>query len=280
MAQKMMILGCGYVGRALAHFWTGCGVEVTATTTQADNISLIQPFATHTVVVEGSDTDTLAELVEGQEVLAITVAAKDRNDYSHAYVETAKALNQALASNSSVQQIIYTGSTSVYGDCDGEWVTEERTLHPSNPQTEALAEAEQLLNQLKTAQRKVCILRLGEIVGPDRGPVMRLKNQSGQPFPGTGKNYTNLIHLDDIVSAMDFATRNQLDGTYNLCNDLHLPRKEVYEILCNQLNLPPVKWEGSGGSIHAGNKRVDSTKIREQGFVFVREGFNALLAPS
>ena len=87
------------------------------------------------------------------------------------------------------------------------------------------------------------------------------------------------MHLDDIVSAVDFAVRNELDGTFNLCNDLHLSRKEVYEVLCSQLNEPPVQWEGSGGSIHAGNKRVDSTKIRDQGFVFVREGFNALLTP-
>lgn len=279
MAQKLLILGCGYVGLSLAQFWTSCGIEVTATTTSEERVGQIQPFATHTVVVKGNDKERLTELVQDQDAIVITVAAKHRDDYQQAYVETAQTLAKALQGNTSVKQLVYTGSASVYGDCDGEWVSEERDVNPNNTQTEALVQAEQELQSVRTENRKVCIMRLGEILGPERGPVQRLKSHSGETFPGTGTNYTNMIHVDDIVSAVDFAVRNHLDGIYNLCNDLHLQRKEVYDILCTQLGLPVVKWEGRGGSIHAGNKRVDSSKLRKTGFVFVREGFDALLAP-
>jgi nucleoside-diphosphate-sugar epimerase len=92
--------------------------------------------------------------------------------------------------------------------------------------------------------------------------------RSGQPFPGTGESYTNLIHLDDIVAALNFALEHRLEGIYHLCNDFHVPRKTFYSTICREMNLPPIQWDPSRENRHSGNKRASNKKLKDEGFVF------------
>ena len=89
----------------------------------------------------------------------------------------------------------------------------------------------------------------------------------GATVPGNGESFTNLIHLDEIISALDFALIYNLDGIYNLCNDIHIPRKELYENICREDGWPPVQWDPSLTNPHTGNKRVSNEKIKSKCFM-------------
>ncbi len=128
---------------------------------------------------------------------------------------------------------------------------------------EILIETEKTLLESRTTHKHVCVFRLGEIIGPGREVASRLKSRAGKPFPGTGENFTNFSHLSTIVKGLNCALENHLDGIYNLCEDLHLPRKELYDALCKELDLPQTLWDPSQFSHHAGNKRVSSAKIKQ-----------------
>jgi nucleoside-diphosphate-sugar epimerase len=266
--MKIAIIGCGYIGSALAKKWHSEGLQITVTTRKPERVIQLQELAksVHLIHINDNQPD-FHELVMDQDALIFTVGADNSNEYESAYLKNAQALVTALKNNSSVKQIVYTSSTSIYGDHEGAWVDESSEMISYNQNSNLLMATEQCLLSLSSISRKVCIFRLGEIYGPGREIHERLKRMHHKSFPGTGLNFTNLIHVDDVVRAIDFALMKNLDGVYNLCNDLHIPRKDMYETICNQHGLPSITWDKNLPSLHGGNKKVSSAKLKQMGFI-------------
>lgn len=158
------------------------------------------------------------------------------------YLATAKNLVQALNQATTVKQIIYLSSCSVYGDqlrwCaernrQGGWVDKASPISPSKPRSQILSQAEQILLQASREKQKVCILRLGGIYGPGRELINMFSGLAGMTLPGKGDRFINWIHRDDIVGAIEFARLNELEGIYNLLDDSQLTVKEQIEIVCS-----------------------------------------------
>lgn len=265
--MKVTIIGCGYVGKAIAQQWKSAGHCVSVTTRNPKRIPELNEIADRVILLQEDNlSEILKETLSEQHVILLSLAADNTSLYESTYLHTAQALAKAAQHLPKLKQIIYTSSTSVYGEHQGNWVDENTQLAPSNANTKILVKTEQTLQLLQTETCSVCIFRLGEIVGPGREIADRLKRMNGQPLPGTGENFTNFSELDDIVNAIDFAMSHQLAGIYNLCGDLHIPRKELYHQLCKKHGLPHVTWSASS-SIHGGNKRVCSQKLKNAGFL-------------
>jgi nucleoside-diphosphate-sugar epimerase len=212
--------------------------------------------------------ENLLHFLQNQDVILISVAPDSQSDYYTTYFKTSQDVINYLPLCPRLKHIIYTSSTSVYGEHGGAWIDENTPVQPLNPHTQVLCDTEQLWMQQAHSSRHICIVRLGEIYGPGRDFIERLRSRQ-QPFPGTGENYINIIHRDDIVRAICFATQRHLHGFYNLCNDCHIPRRDFYATLCEQAHLPAIQWDPSLKSPHGGNKRVSSAKIKSLGFQFL-----------
>lgn len=264
--MNIAIIGCGYIGLALATFWKKSTHHLTVTTRSPQKAIPLQPFADSVKILQGNDLEALQKLLQNQDIVVLTLAADHPDTYESTYLETAKTLKKALLHCPGVSQIIYTGSTSVYGDHAGAIVDEETTPLPTNTTNTILIKTEEELLSIASPSCKVCIFRLGEIYGPGRDLAERLRQINEAALPGTGENITNLIHRDDIVNAIDFALNNHLNGVFNLCNDVHIPRKELYEAICTREGLPSVKWNAAKKSIHSGNKTVSNEKIKHFGY--------------
>lgn len=263
--MEIGIIGCGYVGKALARFWKSAGHRITASTTLSTNrIEDLNAYVDCVEVVQGDLPTFFANAFARQNVLLVSVAARNPQEYEAVYLNTAQALAQAAPKLPFLQQIIYTSSTSIYGDHQGQWVDETTLPAPANRNAHILLEAERILEQI---QKKICIFRLGEIYGPGREFAERLRHLK-KPLPGTGGNYTNLIHLEDIVGAIDFAMRAGLHGIYNLCNDIHILRQELYNAICEKNGFEKVIWDPAIQSMHGGNKRVSNVKLKAAGYQF------------
>lgn len=264
--MKIGILGCGYVGTATAKYLKQLDHTVSVTTRKTNRVEELQAYADHIYLIQ-KDSDYI-DFIRNQQILIVSVAPDSPNNYRSTYLETAELIQRHLPQFPHLQQIIYTSSTSVYGDHQGAWVQEDTPLRASNPNQRILIDTEKCLLNCASAHLKVCIYRLGEILGPGRSIENRLKQSIGKTFAGNGNAYTNLIHLDDIVKAINLAVDRQLDGIFNLCNDFHIPRKAWYEGLCQKLNLPPIKWSEDLINPHAGNKQVSNQKMKNLGFFF------------
>lgn len=268
--MKIGIIGCGYVGQAAAVYWKQKGHQIAVTTRQPSRIAFLQTFADKVHLLEHN---SLPSFIAQQEIVLISVAPDPSSNYSSTYLHTAKQVAKEIAQYTSLKQILYTSSTSVYEDHQGEWVDENTPISPLNENNQILHETERVLLDCASENLKVCVLRLGEIYGPDRKIEDRLRRMLHQPFPGSGLTYTNLIHLTDIVQALDFALQQRCQGTYNLCSDFHESRKNFYDILCQIEHLPPIQWNASLRNWHQGNKRVSNQKIKKEGFRFTHPSY-------
>jgi nucleoside-diphosphate-sugar epimerase len=263
--MKIAIIGCGYVGTAVAKYWQPQHY-LTLTTTSLQKIPLLQAIAPKVELCLGNDRDSLARAIDGQNLVLLTVGAKNRDSYREAYLETAENLVYALENNDSVTQLIYTGSYAVYGDRQGAWVDETTPSAPVNENGEILDRTERVLLSARKEHLKVVIFRLAGIYGVGREIVKIFRNWAGTTLKGTGEDWANWVHLDDIVGAIDFAARKQLDGIYNLVNDVPLTRKSLIEGMCAKHDLPPVSWDNSQSFWSPYNTRLSNQKIKDLGF--------------
>ncbi len=267
---NIAIIGCGYVGREVAQYWQQKrSFLVTATTTTPERVSALQEIAQRVAVVQGNDSEGLTSVLKNQDAVLLSVGAKGVNFYEEAYLQTAQTLISVLKQMPSVQQLIYTGSYSVYGDRNGAWVDEESPVAPANPSGEIMSETEQVLLSAKSENLRVCILRLGGIYGPSRELVKIFGRYAGSTRPGNGEDTTNWIHLDDIVSAIEFARDRRLQGVYNLVDDAHLTSGELLEQIFEKHNLPQVTWDSTQKSNRPYNAKVSNQKIKDAGYKLI-----------
>jgi nucleoside-diphosphate-sugar epimerase len=265
--NSAVIIGCGYVGKAVAQRWQPT-LQVTATTTTITRVSELEGVAHRVVILNGTDLAGVRSLLQDQSIVLLSVGARSGDAYEETYLGTARTLVEALKDAPAVQQVIYTGSYAVYGDQGGAWVDEESAIAPTNRNGEILAETEQVLLSVKNAV-KVCIFRLGGIYGPGRTLVRIFGRSAGTTRPGSGDEPSNWVHLDDIVGAIDFARQHQLEGVYNLVGSVPLPVRVLLDRVCSQNGLPAVAWDPTQPSNRAYNARVSNQKLRTAGYQFV-----------
>lgn len=268
-AMKITILGCGYVGSAIAKFWHQADHHLTVTTTTPDKVQQLSQFSDEVAIVNGSNFDALQKVIQGQDVILLCMGAKNRNHYQEVYLETAKNVAAIVQNNSQVKQIIYTSSNLVLGDKKGAWTDETAEVTPNNANGEILAKTEEVLLSIQSLQLKVCILRLAGIYGTNRELIKIFRSWAGTTRPGTGEYYANWIHLDDIVNGIEFARIKELTGIYNLACDENLPVKKFFHKLFNTHNLPNLSWDESADYIRPYNSKLSNKKIKDAGLKLI-----------
>ncbi|MGK7938435.1 MAG: NAD-dependent epimerase/dehydratase family protein [Xenococcaceae cyanobacterium] len=266
--MKISIIGCGYVGSAIARLWQEKGHTVTVTTTTPDKVSNLSAIADRVVITQGDDLGTLQEILTDRDVVLLCVGAKKRErvTYEQTYLQTAKNVVLAAQEISSLKQIIYTSTHAILGDRQGEWTNEECPIATVNENGEILAKAEEVVLSAQKENLSVCILRLAGIYGENRELINIFRSWSGTNRPGKGENYANWVHLDDIVNALEFARSKQLAGIYHLSSDETLTRKEFFDRLFHTHNLPGIDWDNSTPTNRLLNLRLDNSKIKAAGF--------------
>lgn len=267
--MKVAIVGCGYVGTRVAQkLRDKSDYIVTATTTTPQRVAELEAIVDRVAVLKGDDKDAMTALLQAQDAVLLCVGARNPSSYKESYLDTAKTLVSALQQTPAVKQVIYTGTYSVYGDRQGELVTEDSPVAPANPNSEILAETERILLAASSPNLKVSILRLGGIYGAGRELVKIFGGWAGTTRPGKGEDATNWVHTDDVVGGLIFALEHQLQGIYNLVGDVSLSSRELLDRIFETHNLPQVSWDGSP-SVRPYNARVSNQKIKAAGYQFV-----------
>ena len=264
--MKLAIIGCGYVGSAVAELWHSARHEVTVTTTTPAKKPQLQAIASKVVVLTGNDLEKLKEVVADRDVVLLSVGSKQRTPetYRQAYLQTAQNVVAAIRAGSGVKQLIYTSSYGILNHKDGEVVDETIKVEPKDEFGEILYKTEQTLLSVPETDFKTCILRLTGIYGPGRELIKIFRRVAGTTRPG-GERYTNWVHLEDIVRAIDFAREKQLQGMYHLNCDEFRMMKEFLKRLFQAHDLPPVTWD-SQPSARSSNMRLSNQKIKDAGF--------------
>jgi nucleoside-diphosphate-sugar epimerase len=248
---RILIAGCGYVGQAAAELFHERGWNVEGWTASAQSAGQLaaKPYAIRAVDI--TNPLVVSAIREEFDVVLQCASSRggDAGEYRRIYLEGARNLLHAFPR----AKLLFTSSTSVYAQKNGEIVDEMSPATPAHERGQILREAEELV-----LSRSGIVLRLGGIYGPGRSFLVR-KFLAGDAVLDRGRDrFINQAHRDDIVSALFLLVeeRGSLGGQiYNVVDDQPLLASDAYEWLSAHLQ------QGlAGGNVASGRKRGDSNK--------------------
>ena len=146
----------------------------------------------------------------------------------------------ALAKGESLpQQLVYISTSGVYGDCNGELVSE---THPARPQTDRArrrADAEKRLREWgRRSGVSVSILRVPGIYAADRLPLARLEKGTPALIP-EDDSYVNHVHADDLARMVVAALHHAHPGRmYNAVDDAPQKMGDYFDLVADRFGLP------------------------------------------
>ena len=135
-----------------------------------------------------------------------------------------------------IERIIFTSSTSVYGNQTGI-ISEDSPLHSDTNNAKLLVQCEKFIQQHPLPN---FILRLGGLIGSNRHPIMQLQEKIIKNPAG----YINFIHQTDAVNILfKVILKKEINGIYNAVCPNHPNRKDYYIAMAKRKGLPIPKFE-------------------------------------
>lgn len=262
------IIGCGWLGTALARSLLSDHVNVLATTTSSDKQNRLKNLGISSELLQLPDNhDELKNkkiFNQNQLVICITPQLKyGKKDYA------IKINNLVLAANyNRVKHIILISTSAVYGNLTGN-INEDAALDLSNEKVLALVNAEQALKNFSGSKT---ILRLTGLVGEDRHPGRFL---AGKKELKNGNTAVNLIHQQDAVGIIrclltaniqaykTTRSKNNIE-IFNGTSNTHVSRQVFYQKAAQALNLIPAEFLPVTNKNNGASKIIEAKKIQDK----------------
>ncbi len=220
--ESISIIGCGWFGFEIAKTLVSLGHQVKGSTTTVDKLPLLALAGIKPYLLEfEADKNTVVQDFFDSEILIISIPPKRHSGEVEQYTEKIKMIAQ-LAVLHQVKKVIFTSSTSVYGDVK-ETLTE---LSPVNPQTTSgrqVLQAEKILSG--NPLFATTVLRFSGLVGPGRHPSRFFTGKKNVP---NGKAPINLVHLEDCIGlTLQIINLQAFGYTFNASTPSH-PEKQLF----------------------------------------------------
>jgi nucleoside-diphosphate-sugar epimerase len=243
--------GTGVVGRRLVPQLVARGHQVTATTTGASKLGLLEQLGAEGVVMDGLDAVSVGEavaaarpdaIVNQMTALSEAHAGKPNLRKADRFFATTNRLRSegtdhllAAAEATGVTNFVAQSHASFNGIREGGWVkTEEDPLE--------VVEGTKAINHLEDVVVKAggAVLRYGGLYGPgatdDQVKVVRKRLF---PLVGDGSGYFSWVHVDDAASATVLAVEQQVKGVFNIVDDEPAPVSEWLPYLAECAGAKP-----------------------------------------
>lgn len=211
----------------------------------------------------------------------ITVSADGRDPdlYRSAYLDGPVTLLAGLARRGDpVERVVFTSSSAVYGQRDGEWVDETSPTEPSSATGAVLVEAERAIVR---SALPATALRLTGIYGPGRTRLVE-RVRRGEAVVGSTPSWTNRIHAADAAAACAVLLGLGADAPDVVVgtDDEPATRATVYGWLAERLGVPGPVVDDERAP-RRGSKRCRNDLLRSLGweprYPTFREGYAELL---
>jgi len=246
LPESVMIFGCGYVGTALAEALTTLGLRVGALTRNAERAAALRKSGLAEVIEADLDGTDWQRKLSGRYdavVNCVSSAGGGIDGYRKSYVEGQKRIIE-WAETQKLRSYVYTSSTSVYPQDGGVEVDEGADTSEAGSTGQVLLESERLIESNADRFDSWAVLRLAGIYGPGRHFLLNQLKDGDGVIPGRGDYHMNMIHRDDIVTAMLATLRSgSPSGIYNICDDQPTTKEAVLLYLAQQLDLPLPRFD-------------------------------------
>ncbi len=288
VSKSITILGCGYVGSALAEVCLSKGWTVSALTRNPETSSKLDSLGlSHVVQANLQDEDWHNELDSNQDfvVNCVGAASSDTEGYIQSYVEGQDSVIKWVGQGK-VNSFVFTSSCSVYPQTEKRLVDETASCNGVSEKGGLLLAAEQKCFPPPASVTRSFILRLAGIYGPGRHLFLN-KVKNTDPFDGNSDRILNLVHRDDAVSAILACLESEdtnIGRIYNVSDGSHASRGQIANWLADKLDAnQPVFNEDDVENTP--NRKISSNRILDElswapKFPNFQLGYDSILANS
>ena len=289
---KALIIGCGYVGLALARTLRAEGVQVAGTTRSPQRLALIEAAGATPLIADVTDPASLKPLVAFSPDVVFDLVKPQRIGENR-YTSWGTRNVASTFRDHPLEALVYVSSTSVYGRRGGEWTDEQTPVNPSSPVGRSRVEAERVyLASHAESRLPARIARVPGIYGPGRTLRQRLETGAYRRLDDE-KLWVSRIHVHDLATALAAVWRRGEAGeVYLLCDDEPTTGQEYAELTASLLSLPlpptvereDIRQELSQDSFErrVGSRRCSNRRMRQElavelEYPTIREGVPAAL---
>jgi nucleoside-diphosphate-sugar epimerase len=267
----VLIVGCGDIGERVAVLERSAGRHVTGlvqsgTSAQRLRAAGIQP------ITANLDMPASLRNLPARGALIYYFAPPPEKGVTDPRMETFVSV---LDSSGLPTRVVLISTTGVYGDCRGEWVTEDR---PPNPQADRarrrLAAETSLRHWSEKSGVPIVILRVPGIYGRGYLPEARLR--AGEPVLREEESpFSNRIHADDLARVCFIAGHHDNPGIlYNVSDGHPTTMTDFFYRVADMLGIPrppAITLEQARQQLGEGmlsylaeSKRIDNRRLREE----------------
>lgn len=196
-------------------------------------------------------------------------------------IRTRRLIAALRSAQSLPRRLVYIGTSGVYGDCGGAWVSETRSTAPHTSRARRRIDAEEQLRRWgRSGGPVVGILRAPGIYAAERLPVDRIRR--GDPvLRGEDDVYTNHIHADDLARCALAALRHgRANRVYHASDDSVLHMADWFDAVAAAHALPRPRRVSRAEaatqlapltlSFMSESRRLDNTRIKQELHVRLR----------
>ena len=191
------------------------------------------------------------------------------NDLGDIFIQNYRDI---IIKNKNIEWIGYLSATNVYGDHNGELVSESSQTKPKTKKgINRLVAEKQWLELISKFNLPIKIFRLAGIYGPNRNIKERLIKGLVKNIFKEGQFFSR-IHVEDIANILNLSMNNiTKNKIYNLADDFSCNLNVIIEYLCEknslikpaQIDFDDMSLDYKKESFFLENKRVDNSLVKK-----------------
>lgn len=269
--QAITIIGCGDIGRRVAALYQHEGATLAGMVHSKASAQALSALDIAPIQADLDDADTLNGTTYRDNLVfyfAPPPRAGERDTRMANWLSS-------LQSNNQPNKVVLISTTAVYGDSEGEWISEQSPLAPGTDRGLRRLDAEQQLAQWAESNKvPFVILRVPGIYGPGRLPRERL--EKALPVLNEAEcGFTNRIHSDDLAMICVAAAKQAKSGeVFNVSDGHPGTMTDWFNQVADFLELPrppQVSMQDAEQVMSAGmlsylkeSRRIDNAKMRKE----------------
>lgn len=254
----VVLLGCGWLGTALARHLLAAGHPVVGTTTTPAQLPVLTEIGVQPHLLQlgtefsPSNYDQLTDLLRVADVLVLNVPP--RTAAAGGYPALLRPVHRAVAA-AGIGHVLFVSSTSVYPDAP-RLMREADACSNRDAASDVLRAEGHFVPRY--GQWRSTVVRLGGLIGPGRAPGRFL---AGRQDLAQGNAPVNLLHLTDAVGVLAAIIEHEVWGhTFNVAAAGHPLRRDFYPAAATYIGLVPPTFRPETGPT---GKTIDSSLVRE-----------------
>ena len=252
--SRVLVIGAGYLGEGILRVFREGGWDAQGASLSGDDGNL---------ACDVGDPASVGKLPDADAVVHCASSGRGGEEaYRRVYLEGCRNLVERFPG----ARLLYTSSSSVYAQVDGETVTEESETVPDRETGRILLEAERVVTEAGGV-----VARLAGIYGPGRSVLLRKFLAGEAVIEDDGGRFINQIHRDDAAKAV-FHLLTMVDfpagEIFNVSDSESLTQLGVYQGLARIFgkDLPPSGPRDLDRKRGWTHKRVSNGKLRASGW--------------